>query len=131
MGEELRITDYDVSNDDDDDRVSEWELGLPTVHDLMPLSQSLVPSELATPFSISPVPHRSLIDVNCISQNTLSNLKKPFNNGFSNGLSNDFKSFGEERVNEMQGLSNEGPSSSDHLFASTPVPQSLQESSGN
>lgn len=30
----------------------------------------------------------------------------------------------------MQGLSNEGPSASDHLFASTPVPQSLHESSG-
>ncbi|KAJ0681051.1 putative transcription regulator Homeodomain-LIKE family [Helianthus annuus] len=53
MGEEVRITDYDVSNDDDDDRVSEWLLGLPTVHDLMPLSQSLVPAELATAFSIS------------------------------------------------------------------------------
>ncbi|KAJ0548940.1 putative transcription factor MYB-HB-like family [Helianthus annuus] len=236
MGEEVRITDYDVSNDDDDDRVSEWELGLPTVHDLMPLSQSLVPAELATAFSISPVPHRTMIDVNRASQNTLSNLKKPFNNGFSNGLSNGFKSFGEERADEMfiegeetvdltgdgsdmrklrrvdsggggggggggeeadsstrtskrprlvwtpqlhkrfvdvvahlgvknavpktimqlmnvegltrenvashlqkyrlylkrmQGLSNEGPSSSDHLFASTPVPQSLQESSGN
>ncbi|KAJ0776563.1 putative transcription factor MYB-HB-like family [Helianthus annuus] len=34
-------------------------------------------------------------------------------------------------LKSMQGLSNEGPSSSDHLFASTPVPQSLQESSGN
>ncbi|KAF5759272.1 hypothetical protein HanXRQr2_Chr16g0739281 [Helianthus annuus] len=34
-------------------------------------------------------------------------------------------------LKRMQGLSNDGPSSSDHLFASTPVPQSLQESSGN
>ncbi|KAJ0733650.1 putative transcription factor MYB-HB-like family [Helianthus annuus] len=179
-----------------------------------------------------------MIDVNRASQNTLSNLKKSFNTGFSNGLFNGFKSFGKERANEMfiegeetvdltgdgsdlrklrrvdsgnggggggggggeeadssartskrprlvwtpqlnkrfvdvvahlgvknmvlktimqlmnvegltrenaashlqkyrlylkpmQGLSNEGPSSSDHLFASTPVPQSLQESSGN
>lgn len=31
-------------------------------------------------------------------------------------------------LKRMQGLSNEGPSSSDHLFASTPVPQSLQQS---
>ncbi|KAM0953505.1 putative transcription factor MYB-HB-like family [Dioscorea sansibarensis] len=30
-------------------------------------------------------------------------------------------------LKRMQGLSNEGPSSSDHLFASTPVPQSLRE----
>ncbi|KAG9454616.1 hypothetical protein H6P81_007520 [Aristolochia fimbriata] len=31
-------------------------------------------------------------------------------------------------LKRMQGLSNEGPSSSDRLFASTPVPQSLHES---
>ncbi|KAM0064144.1 putative transcription regulator Homeodomain-LIKE family [Helianthus debilis subsp. tardiflorus] len=213
MGEEVRITDYDVNNDGDDDRVSEWELGLPTVHDLMLLSQSLVPAEPGTAFSISPIPHRSMIDINRTSHNTLSNMKKPFNNGFINGLFKGFKSFGEERVDEMfiegeetvdltrdgsdltklrrvdsgdggaggggsgeeadssartskrsrlvwtpqlnkqfvdvvahsgvknvvpktimqlmNGMSNEGPSSSHHLFASTPVPQSLQESSGN
>ncbi|MFS8002337.1 putative transcription factor MYB-HB-like family [Helianthus anomalus] len=227
MGEEVRITDYDISNDDNDDRVSEWLLGLPTVHDLMSFSQSLVPVELATAFSISQVPLLSMIDVNRTSQNTIKS-EKSFNNGFSNGLFNGFKSFGEERANEMfiegeetvdltddgsdlrklrrvdsgnggggggeeadssartskrprlvwtpqlnkrfvdvvahlgvknmvlktimhlmnvegltrenaashlqmyrlylkrmQGLSNEGPSSSDHLFASTPVPQSL------
>ncbi|XP_076918875.1 transcription factor PCL1-like [Bidens hawaiensis] len=247
MGEEVRITDYD-------DRVSEWEVGLPTVDDLMPLSQSLVPAELASAFSITPEPHRSITDVNRASQNTLSNLKnhslinKQFNKGHNryNGFNsfNGFKSFdddnnnnnkimndemvmeGEETVDltmdgsdsrklrrvdsgggvggeeadsaraddssartskrprlvwtpqlhkrfvdvvahlgvknavpktimqlmnvegltrenvashlqkyrlylkRMQGLSNEGPSSSDHLFASTPVPQSLQESSG-
>lgn len=31
MGEEVRITDYDVSGGDDDDRVSEWEAGLSNV----------------------------------------------------------------------------------------------------
>ncbi|KAI5390460.1 hypothetical protein KIW84_075681 [Lathyrus oleraceus] len=31
-------------------------------------------------------------------------------------------------LKRMQGLSNDAPSSSDHLFASTPVPQSLHES---
>ncbi|KAI3806426.1 hypothetical protein L1987_22331 [Smallanthus sonchifolius] len=240
MGEEVRIIDYDVGGDDDD-RVSEWEVGLPSVDDLMPLSQSLVPADLASAFSITPEPHRSMIDVNRASQNTLSNLrgqsmKQPLNKY------NGFKSFGDDKGDEMvmegeetadltgdgsdsrklrrvdsggggaiggggeeadsalraddsstrtskrprlvwtpqlhkrfvdvvahlgvknavpktimqlmnvegltrenvashlqkyrlylkrmQGLSNEGPSSSDHLFASTPVPQSLQESSG-
>ncbi|KAK9065858.1 hypothetical protein SSX86_015260 [Deinandra increscens subsp. villosa] len=241
MGEEVRITDYDAAGGDDDDRVSEWEVGLPNIDDLMPLSQSLVPAELASAFSITPEPHRSMIDVNRASQNTLSNLRlhsvKQNLNKF-----NGFKSFGEDKGDEMvmegeetvdltgdgcsdsrklrrvdsggggggaigeeadsalraddsstrtskrprlvwtpqlhkrfvdvvahlgvknavpktimqlmnvegltrenvashlqkyrlylkrmQGLSNEGPSSSDHLFASTPVPQSLQESSG-
>ncbi|KAL5717301.1 PHO85 cyclin-1 [Ranunculus cassubicifolius] len=32
-------------------------------------------------------------------------------------------------LKRMEGLSNEGPSSSDHIFASTPVPASLRESS--
>ncbi|KAK1412833.1 hypothetical protein QVD17_34367 [Tagetes erecta] len=244
MGEEVRITDYDIGGDDDD-RVSEWEVGLPTVDDLMPLSQSLVPAELASAFSITPEPHRSMIDVNRASQNTLSNLRGQSVNKQSLNKFNGFKSFGEDKGDEMvmegeetvdltgdcsdsrklrrvdsgggggggaiggggeeadsalraddssartskrprlvwtpqlhkrfvdvvghlgvknavpktimqlmnvegltrenvashlqkyrlylkrmQGLSNEGPSSSDHLFASTPVPQSLQESSG-
>ena len=34
-------------------------------------------------------------------------------------------------LKRIQGLSNEGPSSSDQLFASTPVPQSLHESGGS
>ncbi|KAI3678280.1 hypothetical protein L6452_37567 [Arctium lappa] len=241
MGEEVRITDYDVGGDDDDDRVLEWEAGLPTLDDLMPLSQSLVPPQLASAFSVTPEPPRSIIDVNRASQNTLTNLR-----GHSiKHRFNAFKSFGEDKGDEMvmegeetadltgdgsdsrklrrvdsgggggggavggageeadsalraddsstrtskrprlvwtpqlhkrfvdvvahlgvknavpktimqlmnvegltrenvashlqkyrlylkrmQGLSNEGPSSSDHLFASTPVPQSLHESSG-
>nr|XP_043635577.1 transcription factor LUX-like [Erigeron canadensis] len=257
MGEEVRITGYDISGDDGDDcRVSEWEDGLPTADDLMPLSHSLVPPELASAFSIAPEPHRSLIDVNRASQHTVSNLRgqsvnqPPLNNNNNinnNNRFNMFKSFddkncdnnynnkddnnqgedenemileGDETVDgsesrklrrvdsggggngvvgeeadssartskrprlvwtpqlhkrfvdvvahlgvknavpktimqlmnvegltrenvashlqkyrlylkRMQGLSNEGPSSSDHLFASTPVPQSIHESSGN
>ncbi|KAK3009147.1 hypothetical protein RJ639_014174 [Escallonia herrerae] len=34
-------------------------------------------------------------------------------------------------LKRMQGLSSEGPSPSDHLFASTPVPQSLHEPAGS
>ncbi|KAL8261755.1 hypothetical protein R6Q59_025804 [Mikania micrantha] len=230
MGEEVRITDYDVGGEDDD-RVSEWEVGLPGVDDLMPLSQSLVPAELASAFSITPEPHRSMIDVNRASENTLSNIRSQSVKQSINKF-NAFKSFGDDKCDEMvmegeetvdltgdgsdsrklrrvdstgagagggeeadssartskrprlvwtpqlhkrfvdvvahlgvknavpktimqlmnvegltrenvashlqkyrlylkrmQGLSNEGPSSSDHLFASTPVPQSLQESS--
>ncbi|CAH1446787.1 unnamed protein product [Lactuca virosa] len=240
MGEEVRITDYDVGGEDDD-RVLEWEAGLPNADDLMPLSQSLVPAELASAFSITPEPHRSMIDVNRASQNTLSNLRGQTVKQTLNKF-NGFKSFGDDKGDEMvaegdetadltgdcsdsrklrrvdsggtgaiggageeadsalraddssartskrprlvwtpqlhkrfvdvvahlgvknavpktimqlmnvegltrenvashlqkyrlylkrmQGLSNEGPSSSDHLFASTPVPQSLHESSG-
>ncbi|CAH1453135.1 unnamed protein product [Lactuca virosa] len=39
MGKEFRITDFDVSGGDDDDRVLEWEVGLPNVDDLSSLSQ--------------------------------------------------------------------------------------------
>lgn len=219
------------SGDGDEDRVTEWEAGLPSVEDLAPLCQSLIPPELASAFSISPEPRRTAVDVNRASQNTFSSLRGQYPSFFSNN----FKSFHEERsrdtvvvedetdrdgsdsrkvrrvdspeeadsalrtenstddqsartlkrprlvwtpqlhkrfvdvvahlgiknavpktimqlmnvegltrenvashlqkyrlyLKRMQGLSNEGPSSSDQLFASTPVPQSLHESGGS
>nr|GEZ79525.1 transcription factor PCL1-like [Tanacetum cinerariifolium] len=230
MGEEVRITDYDT-------RVSDWELGLPNADDLTPLSQSLVPPELASAFSITPEPHRSLLDVNRASNDTVLSLSGQKFNNFDS-LNNKFKVFGDNNnividdddddeigdvvgdvngdvsdsrklrrlgsggceeegdsvsartttskrprlvwtpqlhkrfvdvvahlgvknavpktimqlmnvegltrenvashlqkyrlyLKRMSGLSNEGPSSSDQLFASTPVPQSLHEGSGN
>ncbi|PIN25296.1 hypothetical protein CDL12_01962 [Handroanthus impetiginosus] len=216
MGEEVRI----------DEGVADWEVGLPSPDDLTPLSQSLIPAELASAFRIQAEPTRTLLDVNRASQSTLSSLR-----GGGGHSSGNFKSFSghvddhviaEEEVEEgsdlkkvrmeesaddpaidnctddqstaagktskkarlvwtpklhkrfvdavahlglknavpktimqlmnvdgltrenvashlqkyrlyvkrMQGLSNEGPSSSDHLFASIPVPpQSFNESS--
>lgn len=239
MGEEVRMSEYDGGGGGgrggDDDRVLEWEVGLPSADDLTPLSQPLIPHELASAFSISPEPRRSMMDVNRASQNTLSTIRAQFN-ALSASNNFNFKSFNEDRAKEglamdvdeadltrdgsesrklrridsgveeadsalrsengnddpsartlkrprlvwtpqlhkrfvdvvahlgiknavpktimqlmnvegltrenvashlqkyrlylkrMQGLSNEGPSSSDHLFASTPVPQSLHES---
>ncbi|RDX99421.1 Transcription factor LUX, partial [Mucuna pruriens] len=69
MGEEVKTSEYD------EERVMEWEAGLPTANDLTPLSQPLIPPELATAFSISPEPHRTLLDVNRASRNTLSTLR--------------------------------------------------------
>ncbi|XP_075506222.1 transcription factor PCL1-like [Primulina tabacum] len=209
MGEEVKI----------DDGVPEWEAGLPSADDLMPLSQALIPAELASAFKISPEAPRSMLDVNRASDTTLSSLRagfnfKPFNNDdkdhtmaesdepeegsdpkktprvdaadtFTDDAENEaaktlkrprlvwtpqlHKRFVEVvaylglknavpktimqlmnvegltrenvashlqkyrlYVKRMQGLSNEGPSPSDHLFASTPVPRhSFNESSSN
>lgn len=65
MGEEVKI----------DDGVSEWEAGLPSPDDLTPLSQSLIPAELASAFKISPEPTRTAVDVNRASQTTLSSIR--------------------------------------------------------
>ncbi|KAK6142154.1 hypothetical protein DH2020_005209 [Rehmannia glutinosa] len=65
MGEEVKI----------DDGVAEWEMGLPSLDDLTPLSQSLIPAELASAFKISPEPTRTTLDVNRASQSTLSSLR--------------------------------------------------------
>nr|QSD99746.1 MYB family transcription factor [Melilotus albus] len=218
MGEEVRT---------DEERVTEWEKGLPNLHDLTPLSMALIPPELASAFSISPEPHRTLFDVNRASRNTLSllrtnsgtithnhqtmsdeieeieddtdrdgsgtdsrkhrkidsvtvteeaeaeaeadsavrttemTLKRPrlvwtpqlhkrfvdvvAHLGIKNAVPKTIMQLmnveGLTRENvashlqkyrlylkRMQGLSNDAPSSSDHLFASTPVPQSLHES---
>ncbi|KAF2311883.1 hypothetical protein GH714_027118 [Hevea brasiliensis] len=213
MGEEVKIGEYEPNGEDtngDVERVAEWEIGLPTADDLTPLSQLLIPPELALAFSISPERQRTLIDVNRASQNTVSNLRSVGGGGQLNALSsNNFKSYNEDLARDpmkrisalrtensgddpsartpkrprlvwtpqlhkrfvdvvaylgiknavpktimqlmnvegltrenvashlqkyrlylkrMQGLSSEGPSSSDQLFASTPVPQSLHES---
>lgn len=233
MGEEVKMSEYGGGVDGGDDRVSEWEAGLPTADDLAPLSQPLISPELASAFSITPELSRTLLDVSHASESTLAGLRghRTLSQGFSSN--NEFKSFVEDRdpmvaeaeetdadgsnsrkmrkidsaeeadsamrtdnsvedpsakamkrprlvwtpqlhkrfvevvahlgiksavpktimqlmnvegltrenvashlqkyrlyLKRMQGLSSEGPSSSDPLFASTPVPQSLHETTG-
>ncbi|XP_047326714.1 transcription factor PCL1-like [Impatiens glandulifera] len=234
------MIDYDRGDETgDEDRPMEWEVGLPTLDDLIPLSQHLITPELASLFNITLEPCRSMMDVNRVSRDTLASLRSQsqplssFNNfdmmTFDNGRKrNGLNVEGDEEdldredgsesrklrkidfsteeadsslqtadngcddasgkatkrprlvwtpqlhkrfvdvvahlgiknavpktimqlmnvegltrenvashlqkyrlyLKRMQGLSNEGPSSSDHLFASTPVPQSLHESGG-
>lgn len=69
MGEEEEVRIID------DDTVAEWEAGLPSLHDLTPLSHCLIPAELASAFKISPEPTKTLLDVNHASQTTLSSLR--------------------------------------------------------
>jgi len=59
-----------------DDRVTEWEAGLPGPDELTPLSQVLITPELACAFSISPEPCRSQLDVSRASKNTMSALRR-------------------------------------------------------
>ncbi|XP_047981931.1 transcription factor PCL1-like [Salvia hispanica] len=185
MGEEVKL---------DESTVSDWEAGLPSAADLTPLSQSLIPLELASAFRISLDPPRTAVDVARASRTTLSSLrssnfnppaddgsdlKKPRPDedaaaktlkrprlvwtpqlhkrfvdvvahlGLKNavpktimqlmnveGLTRENVASHLQKyrlyVKRMQGLSNEGPSPSDHLFASTPLPpQSLNESSSH
>ncbi|KAI5062563.1 hypothetical protein GOP47_0023102 [Adiantum capillus-veneris] len=60
-----------------DDRVSEWEDGLPSVGDLTPLSQCLISPQLASAFSITSdiPPCRSAADVSRASHSMFSILK--------------------------------------------------------
>ncbi|WCJ20485.1 Two-component response regulator ORR24 [Euphorbia peplus] len=74
MGEEVNMTEFQT-NGVNDNGIAEWEIGLPTVDDLPPLSHSLVPPELASAFSISPVPYKTLTDLNRESQNTISSIR--------------------------------------------------------
>ncbi|KAJ6303102.1 hypothetical protein OIU77_017056 [Salix suchowensis] len=83
MGEQVKMSEYEINDEDningDDERIDVWEMGLPTPYDLTPLSQSLIPPELASAFNIFPEPHRTSLDVNRASQNTLSNLRSQLN----------------------------------------------------
>ncbi|KAL7598159.1 hypothetical protein Lser_V15G26586 [Lactuca serriola] len=102
MGEEVRITGYDVGGGDEHDgRVLEWEAGLPNIDDLMPLSQSMTSADFLSAFSISPEPYRSMFDVNRASQNTISNLRGDLEQQSLNKL-NSLKSFGDyDKGDEM------------------------------
>lgn len=100
MGEEVRITGYDVNGGDDDDRVSEWEAGLPNADDLPSLSQLLISVEMASAFSITPEPHRSMTDVDRASRNTLSSLQGQSQQHQVNKLA-EFKTFSDDREEEM------------------------------
>lgn len=57
-----------------DERVFQWEDGLPDAEKLTPLSQSLVLQELASAFRILMEPHRSISDVKSASKTTILNI---------------------------------------------------------
>ncbi|RLM61685.1 transcription factor PCL1 [Panicum miliaceum] len=159
MGEEA-VDDYDLHllGVGDDERVMEWETGLPGADELTPLSQPLVPPGLAAAFRIPPEPGRTLLDVHRASAATVSRLRRasssesfqPFlaqhqhqqrpaadSSAATNSTSKRPRLVWTPQLHKRfvdvvahlgiknAGLSNEGPSPSDHIFASTPVPHSL------
>ncbi|KAE8693086.1 Transcription factor PCL1 [Hibiscus syriacus] len=125
MGEEVKMSEFEVNGGDDeatatantafvdeeddvDQRVLEWEIGLPDCDDLTPLSQSLIPPELASAFSISPEPRRTALDVNRASYYTLSSLRSSgahffTDNNNKNSNNNDLHSFNNPIVVEPEG----------------------------
>ncbi|KAL4335458.1 hypothetical protein GQ457_07G034840 [Hibiscus cannabinus] len=121
MGEEAKIREFEASDrngeatatatdaivDDEDgvnDRVLEWEMGLPNCDDLTPLSQSLIPPELASAFSISPEPCRTALDVKRASQDTLSSLRSTgAHSSTTNNNNNNFRSCNDPMVVEPDG----------------------------
>ncbi|XP_010262563.1 PREDICTED: transcription factor PCL1-like [Nelumbo nucifera] len=101
MGEEVQTTPFDDGlSCGDEARVQEWEVGLPTADDLTPLSQSLIPVELASAFSITPEPCRSIIDVNRASHNTLSSLSRQSSQSISSNHLKSLPSFTEDRTRD-------------------------------
>lgn len=112
MGEEVKMSEYEG----DEERVLEWEAGLPSVDDLTPLSQPLIPPELASAFSISPVQYRTLVEVNRASRDTLSSLRGGTTTQQSQAFSsNNFKSFGESPDSMVVENENENENEDDDL----------------
>ncbi|KAF9595523.1 hypothetical protein IFM89_000611 [Coptis chinensis] len=79
-----------------EERVQEWETGLPSATDLTPLSQYLISPELASAFSITAEPFQTMLDVNRASQNTISSLRRQ-NSGFGDKNFKSLCSFMEDR----------------------------------
>nr|XP_043610830.1 transcription factor LUX-like [Erigeron canadensis] len=100
MAEEVRLTGG--PGVDVDERVSEWELGLPNFADLTPLSQSLISAEMLSAFSITPEPYRNMSDVNRASQDTLSDIRGDNLNSIStNNNDNNNNNKGNESVVDL------------------------------
>ena len=73
----MKMSEYEFvggENGGDEDRVTEWEVGLLSIDDLTPLSQLLIPLKLASAFSISPDPYKTAVEVNRVFQTTFSTL---------------------------------------------------------
>ncbi|XP_074356893.1 transcription factor PCL1-like [Apium graveolens] len=100
------MTDYTGGGYSDDDRISDWEHGLPNISDLTPLSQPLIPTELASAFSITPEPYRTNLDVARASQRTMSTLKAQYNsnnNNNNNYMPNNLHSFDDFDISDPNG----------------------------
>ncbi|GAB4827489.1 hypothetical protein Ancab_034373 [Ancistrocladus abbreviatus] len=67
MDEKSQTKDYDK-------RLLEWEMGLPSPEELIPLSQSLITPELASAFDITAEASRSALDLNRASHDTYSTI---------------------------------------------------------
>ncbi|XP_073113218.1 transcription factor PCL1 isoform X2 [Elaeis guineensis] len=100
MGEEANDSDFnrlaaaaEDGGDGDEERVLDWEIGLPSAEDLTPLSQSLIPRELASAFRITPEPPRTILDVHRASQQTLSNLHRHVPSSSSSAALRSFNPF--------------------------------------
>ena len=79
----MKMSEYKFvggENGDEEDQVTEWEVGLPSVDDLTPLSQLLIPPKLASAFSSSLKPYRTAMEVNCASQTLNSPWGQPLDN---------------------------------------------------
>ncbi|XP_047331686.1 transcription factor BOA-like [Impatiens glandulifera] len=53
----------------------EWEVGLPNLEDLIPLSHCLISPELSSAFNIVPDPSMTIFDVHQASQHTLARIQ--------------------------------------------------------
>ncbi|MQL70987.1 hypothetical protein Taro_003305 [Colocasia esculenta] len=95
MGEEAGGRDYDVlgGNRDGKSRVIEWVDGLPSDEDLIPLSQALIPQELASAFSITPELPRTVLDVHRASKTTMASLRRQISSSSSSSALKSFPSF--------------------------------------
>lgn len=65
-----------MEDEEVENRVLEWEEGLPSADDLTPLFQNMLPPQLAFAFSVTTKPVKTYQDVNLASQKTFFNLRR-------------------------------------------------------
>lgn len=93
-----RMGEYQFSGGNGDERVLMWEDGLPDADKLTPLSQSLIPEELASAFRILMKPQWSISDVNSALNTTILNIRDGQSEGYRSFESSEDQARGEDAV---------------------------------
>lgn len=103
MGEVNGVYDGGLNGMEDEERVHEWEFGLPNVDDITPLNHGLVPPELMSAFNIKPEPCRTSGDVTRASEDTISTIRGQSPSSNLKIFDDNQETIADEEIDEVEG----------------------------
>ncbi|KAJ8452617.1 hypothetical protein Cgig2_004953 [Carnegiea gigantea] len=111
------------SGGEEDERVHEWEAGLPNGDDVTPLNHGLIPPALLSAFNIKPAPCRTAGDVSRASEYTISMIRGQTPTSNFKPFDENKESTGDDEVEDgsdsKKSRRNESPEDADSAAAKT------------